>query len=239
MRYVMFLLGGVVLTYIYNFIRYFNPGDPGHDFGSYMANALYEGLLTTLSILFQIVTTLGVSLGAVFLFLFVYDKRKNKTVAILAEAKQKKQAILKAATQEKEQLLAATQKEREEILGKAQEERWFTQRETEKIASLKAKQTTAYDAACIELEQKRQCYLAEITGLKGKLEYKDLLIEKLAKELDKIRRKGIAKLREQGNEGGARRSEKELAKLMDAATSVSLPTPSSAKITVNGKFLKE
>lgn len=174
-----------------------------------------------------------------FLFLFVYDKRKNKAIAILADVEQKKQAILTAASQEKEQLLAATQRKREEILGKAQEEIMFAQSETEKTASLKAEQTAAYEAACIELERKRQCYLAEITGLTGKLEYKDLLIEKLAKKLDKIRRKGIVKLRELGNEGGTQRSEKELTKLMDAATSVSLPTPSFGKIAVKGGFLKE
>lgn len=42
MRYIMVLLGGVALTYLYNFIRYFNPGDSDSNVGPYMADAIYQ-----------------------------------------------------------------------------------------------------------------------------------------------------------------------------------------------------
>lgn len=187
MGYCVVFVAGILCTYIFNFF-YFSVWESNFDTSEIMTLALYKALPDLLS-------SAGFVCAMYLLYLLYKIYTKKKTV-------QAAEKIINSAHIEAGNLLGNATKVAKRI----------------KIDALAMKDEIAVERQQIEtlrqnleeeFQRKKQRYQEEIDGLK---ENRD----RLTKRLKKATKSGNDKLREQGQEGAAKRNEKKLEKDIDS-----------------------
>lgn len=210
-RYIVSFVVGIAVTYIGNFF-YFTSTTANYSTGYYLANSLN----TALPFLF---TVIAIFVAGCFLVLFINwwnDKSAQKRLAAEEEAN----LIIISARRQASDIISDAHYQAQITGGNARDEARKLQRKAEakynnmvklenELEQRRINLENSYQEKVSELEKCKQGYLEEIAGLHRK-------IEKLVAELRKTRQSGISKLRDQGKESAAIRTERKMERELSA-----------------------
>lgn len=188
MGYCVVFVAGILCTYIFNFI-YFSVWETNFDTSEIMTLALYKALPDLLS-----------SAGfvcAIYLLYRIYTKKK---------AVQAAEKIVNAACIEAGNIVQIAKSMKIDAEEQEQKIKQDALAMKDEIAVERQQIETLRQNLEEEFQRKKQRYQEEIDGLK---ENRD----RLTKKLKKATKSGNDKLREQGQEGAAKRNEKKFEKM--------------------------
>jgi vacuolar-type H+-ATPase subunit E/Vma4 len=210
-RFPIFFGGGVVVTYIGNFFYYSTYAD-SRGTGFFIANAFAEALP-------KLITVFWIIAAVVFLIWFatwwignndqikqqVLDEARKEADTIINNAKTEATERLNKAASRAIEIPKEAEKLATRLRFETEAAKHAAQEELNKLVQERQQLQADYQEGVDELENKKQGYLQEISGLQRKVEH-------LEENLRKAKKAGIDKLRAQGQEGAARRAEKKLEK---------------------------
>jgi hypothetical protein len=200
MKYLWSLLAGVAATYILNFI-YKTSQFPDVNTGTFIAHAFNLALPYLIAII-----AIAIAIGILDWWLRGTTKAKDNILheaealanAIKSKAQEEVDAIKGNAAYEALEIRDSASYEGARIISEAEAYKQQLVQEHHQLDALR-------DTLEAEFEKKRQHYVEELDGLRRKNKI-------LADELAEARRAGVKKMRQEGNDGGARRLEKKLSK---------------------------